>query len=246
MPVRQVQLARQVNWAASGAADSAYLFEFCKQCGRSGIWPAPFWTTSVISTIPSAGPRRLPPFRRQDEYRDNPDMMTNDGEVIRMMALTGYARHLAERTPPMQWNFEPEMGMEALQGTYRLPDVVMDLIFRQAGDGGFNTFERSANTTEWRSTPDPSEFLISAGAYTHHFPLIPLLDERRVGDADPPIPNGGGVSATDLIRIVGHQNIMKKRTLAWLRALRVVLRRLCPRPCPAAKKSPGQLDVCQL
>lgn len=152
--------------------------------------------------------RRLPPFRRQQTYLTNWDMLTSHGESDRMLGLTGLARHVRGAGPaapgkPLFWDAGVGHAHRAALSPYRLPPLILDLLFRR---DRHLAFERIHHRGIEIYSREPS-FLISAGGL-HTFRVSKTFKNPSDGFGMPTIlmPTDGGLFAQELIRIEGHRN----------------------------------------
>jgi hypothetical protein len=209
------------------------LYEFSEDARvRTAAWNILDYLAAKFA-VSSANMRRLPPFRRNGEYRDDWGLYNPDGAAIRMLAMTGNADFLRGYQHPMVWDFGVGIGLPALAGSYRLPDVVGEKIFATDDNAHFERFAYDGLELYARRP----EFLISAGGiYTKIQKWIPF-EMPNDGYVMPTtlIPGAGlETDAHQLIRIEGHQNRTRRTNTCVAPDFACGLNPVVPSSLPAA------------
>ncbi len=169
---------------------------------------------SAKLAVSSNNLRRSVPFRRQKERKDFTPLFENqsDPQTHRFLLLAGPPPRLAEVEPT---NHAPWGGRDLMQlaavGTYRVPDLILDLVVNDAHKSYYQRFHHDG-VELYASTP---QFLISAGGIWME--SVHGHDEWN-GDADAGwalpttlMPTAGGIDRAEFIRIDGARGDHARR-----------------------------------
>ncbi|MGK5087541.1 hypothetical protein WDW86_08280 [Bdellovibrionota bacterium FG-2] len=143
--------------------------------------------------------RRSVPFQRQPSYADSPNLVSVDQESTRMALMAGNIQHLGEMDSP--YSLDTWTLIAQALGTYRVPDMILDLIVRDEEPGRV-FFQRFHHKAFEAYSGSPS-FLISAGGkYKSEWDFF----TKQLSSWAVPttlIPAREGVSRDQMIRIEG-------------------------------------------
>ena len=159
--------------------------------------------------VSSKSSRRSVPFRRQSQYRHNPDLLALDSESLRFLLLAGDLDYVHGDYWADGLDVWPQL-FEALS-SYQVPDVILDLILRDEEPG--RQFWQGFHHTGWEIYSGSPSFLISGGGrWVNDFDFwtgdlsgwaVPIVV----------IPARAGLSREDLLRFEGANDDRKKNNL---------------------------------
>ncbi len=153
--------------------------------------------------------RRSVPFRRQPQYRFEPDLVRTDSENLRFALYAGNLDHFDEALLRAPLEAYPQV-LQSL-ASYRVPDLILDLVLRDEAQG--REFWQGFHHSAWEVYAGSPSFLLSGGG--RHVNAFDGATGSLTAWAVPTvlIPASGGTSRDQMIRFEGSTTEAFKNNL---------------------------------
>jgi hypothetical protein len=160
-------------------------------------------------SVSSKSGRRSVPFRRQPQYRTNPDLVTIDPEVLRFFLYAGNLDALDELPNDARIDIWP-LVFESL-ARYQVPDTILDIVLSDEKPG--RTFWQGFHHSAWEVYAGSPNFFISAGGRWVNGVDLFSGDLSVWGVPTVLIPAREGVSRDSLVQILGSRHERQRNNL---------------------------------
>ena len=167
---------------------------------------------SAKFVIQSVGGLRSVPFRRQPGYRDEDDLLKDDGEAGRHMMLIGNYAALAQRPEPYTAPYAGGFMFTTLIGDYRVPDLLLDLVFNKGIKPILQRFKHEGVEVYSASR----NYTIAAGGVYMDYPDYTTGELDAWAVPTTVVPLKGPLMRNQMVRIMGHRdNNMRNNTCVY-------------------------------